>query len=145
MMMFIGSFDHNIDRKGRIIIPARFREELGETMIINRGLDGCINVYTVEKWQEIYDELEKLPTTNKQARFYVRAMTSNAAECEIDAQGRILIPANLVKKAELVKECRIIGAGDHIEIWSSEVWNQIEEEMDMNFEELAESVTSFMV
>lgn len=144
-MMFIGSYEHNIDKKGRIIIPAKFREELSEQAIINRGLDGCINVYTQEQWVCIYEQLKKLPTTSKQARMYVRAMTSNATGCEIDAQGRILIPSELIAKSKLVKECRIIGAGDHVEIWAKEVWDAMEEEMDMNFEDIAEQMTSFMV
>ena len=102
--MFMGEYAHNIDKKGRIIIPAKFREELGDTLIITRGLDGCLSIYTKEQWQLIYEQLMKLPSTKKDARMFVRMMTSKAAECEIDAQGRILIPSSLIKLADLTKE-----------------------------------------
>lgn len=143
--MFMGEYAHNIDRKGRIIIPAKFREELQDHVIITRGLDGCLAVYTKEQWERIYEQLMKLPTTKKDARMFVRMMTSKAAECEIDAQGRVLIPAPLVKLADLVKECMIIGAANHVEIWAKERWEPVDEEADEAFEEIAESLTEFMI
>ena len=93
--MFMGEYAHNIDRKGRLIMPAKFREELGEHVVVNRGLDGCLYVYTVEQWQQVYQKLSTLPSTNKDARMYQRMMLSKAAECEMDSQGRILIPSSL--------------------------------------------------
>lgn len=143
--MFIGEYAHNIDKKGRIIIPAKFREELGDHVIITRGLDGCLAVYTKEQWETIYEQLMKLPSTKKDARMFVRMMTSKAAECEIDAQGRVLIPSPLVKLAELVKECMVIGAANHVEIWSRERWEPVDEEANDAFEDIAESLTEFMI
>ena len=143
--MFMGEYAHNIDKKGRIIIPAKFREELGEHVIITRGLDGCLAVYTKEQWETIYEQLMKLPSTKKDARMFVRMMTSKAAECEIDAQGRVLIPSPLVKLAELVKECMVIGAANHVEIWSRERWEPVDEEENDAFEDIAESLTEFMI
>ena len=105
----MGEYAHNIDRKGRLIMPAKFREELGEHVVVNRGLDGCLYVYTVEQWQAVYEKLSTLPSTNKDARMYQRMMLSKAAECEMDGQGRILIPSSLVALAGLEKECLIIG------------------------------------
>ncbi|MEY8258146.1 division/cell wall cluster transcriptional repressor MraZ [uncultured Dubosiella sp.] len=142
--MFMGEFAHNIDRKGRLIMPAKFREELGERVVVNRGLDGCLYVYTLDQWQVVYEKLSKLPTTKKDARKYQRLMLSKASECELDGQGRILIPSNLVELAELEKECMIIGVANHIEIWAKHKWELMEEEEEGSFEEIAESLSDFM-
>lgn len=142
--MFMGEFAHNIDRKGRLIMPARFREELGDKVVVNRGLDGCLYVYTMSQWQNVYEKLKTLPSTNKDARMYQRMMLSKAAECELDTQGRILIPAGLVKLAGLEKECMIIGVASHIEIWAKERWDQVEEVEAASFEEAAERLSGLM-
>ncbi|WP_290137916.1 division/cell wall cluster transcriptional repressor MraZ [uncultured Dubosiella sp.] len=141
--MFMGEFAHNIDRKGRLIMPAKFREELGERVVVNRGLDGCLYVYTLDQWQIVYEKLSMLPTTKKDARKYQRLMLSKASECDLDGQGRILIPANLVSLAELEKECMIVGVANHIEIWAKHKWERMEEE-EGSFEEIAESLSDFM-
>lgn len=143
--MFMGEYAHNIDRKGRIIIPAKFREELGNVIIITRGLDGCLSVYTKEQWEAIYEQLMKLPSTKKDARMFVRMMTSKAAECEIDNQGRVLLPSSLISLANIQKECMIIGAANHIEIWAKESWTTIDEEANDSFEDIAENLTDFML
>lgn len=140
----MGEFAHNIDRKGRLIMPARFREELGDKVVVNRGLDGCLYVYTMSQWQNVYEKLKTLPSTNKDARMYQRMMLSKAAECELDTQGRILIPAGLVKLAGLEKECMIIGVASHIEIWAKERWDQVEEVEAASFEEAAERLSGLM-
>ncbi len=139
--MFMGEYEHNIDRKGRLIMPAKFREELGEHVVINRGLDGCLYVYTIEQWQKVYEKLSSLPSTKKDARMYQRMMLSKAAECEMDSQGRILIPSSLISLAGLEKECLIIGVANHLEIWSKARWQQLEEEQYESFEEAAENLT----
>ncbi|EOS60458.1 protein MraZ [Firmicutes bacterium M10-2] len=140
----MGEFAHNIDRKGRLILPAKFREELGERVVVNRGLDGCLYVYTLAQWQIVYEKLSKLPTTKKDARKYQRLMLSKASECELDGQGRILIPTNLIKIAGLEKECMIVGVANHIEIWAKPKWELMEEDEDGSFEEIAESLSDFM-
>ncbi|WP_289183651.1 division/cell wall cluster transcriptional repressor MraZ [uncultured Dubosiella sp.] len=142
--MFMGEFAHNIDRKGRLIMPAKFREELGERVVVNRGLDGCLYVYTLDQWQIVYEKLSMLPTTKKDARKYQRLMLSKASECDLDGQGRILIPTNLVSLAELEKECMIVGVANHIEIWAKHKWERMEEEEEGSFEEIAESLSDFM-
>lgn len=141
--VLIGEFDHNIDKKGRMILPAKLREELGDSVIVNRGLDGCLYVYTKEQWEKVYQRLSTLPSTRKDARMYARMMLSKAAECEFDAQGRILIPVGLVKLAHLQKECKIIGVGTHVEIWDKDTWLALEEEQNDCFEDVAESLTEF--
>lgn len=143
--MFMGEYAHNIDKKGRIIIPAKFREELGDHVIITRGLDGCLAVYTNEQWEKIYEQLMQLPSTKKDARMFVRMMTSKAAECEIDNQGRVLLPSSLIKLANLEKECMIIGAANHVELWAKEAWDPIDEEGSATFEDIAENLTEFMM
>lgn len=143
--MFMGEYAHTIDKKGRMIIPAKFRDELGDTIIITRGLDGCLSVYTKEQWVTIYEQLMKLPSTKKDARMFVRMMTSKAAECEIDNQGRILIPAPLIEVGGLEKECMVIGAASHVEIWSKARWEPVDEEANATFEDIAESLTEFLL
>ena len=125
-------------------MPAKFREELGERVVVNRGLDGCLYVYTLDQWQIVYEKLSMLPTTKKDARKYQRLMLSKASECDLDGQGRILIPANLVSLAELEKECMIVGVANHIEIWATHKWERMEEEEEGSFEEIAESLSDFM-
>ena len=143
--MFMGEYAHNIDKKGRIIIPAKFREELDSRIIVTRGLDGCLNGYTKSQWDIIYDQLLKLTTKKKDARMFVRMMTSKAAECEIDNQGRVLLPSSLITLAQITKECRIIGAANHIEIWAKEKWESVDEEANESFEDIAENLTDFML
>ncbi len=125
-------------------MPTKFREELGERVVVNRGLDGCLYVYTLDQWQIVYEKLSMLPTTKKDARKYQRLMLSKASECDLDGQGRILIPANLVSLAELEKECMIVGVANHIEIWAKHKWERMEEEEEGSFEEIAESLSDFM-
>ncbi len=143
--MFMGEFAHSIDKKGRMIIPAKFREELGMKVIITRGLDGCLNGYTKDQWDKIYEQLLQLPTTKKDARMFVRMMTSKAAECEIDAQGRVLLPAGLIALANITKECMIIGAANHFEVWAKDRWEQVDEEASASFEDIAESLSEFIL
>lgn len=143
--MFMGEFSHNLDAKGRLIIPARFRNELKGHLIITKGLDGCLTLYTSEEWEKIYAQLQSLPATKAQARAYVRILTSKASEAEIDSQGRILIPANLVRLANIQKECVIVGAGSKVEIWAKDIWENYLAEREASFEEMAESLTEFML
>lgn len=140
----MGQYSHNVDLKGRIIIPAKFREELGNVIVVTRGLDGCLSVYTQKQWQTIYEQLIKLPSTKKESRMYVRTFMANAAECEFDQQGRILLPPALIQAALITKECIVIGSGDHIEIWSKQRWFEFAEVADESLEAIAESLTEFV-
>ncbi len=140
----MGQYSHNVDLKGRIIIPAKFREELGNVIVVTRGLDGCLSVYTQKQWQTIYEQLIKLPSTKKESRMYIRTFMANAAECEFDQQGRILLPPALIQAALITKECIVIGSGDHIEIWSKQRWFDFAEVADESLEAIAESLTEFV-
>ena len=142
--MFIGEYQHNLDSKGRIIIPSRFRDELHTTFILTRGLDGCLTVYSQEQWEKLFVEINKLPTTKKAARQYIRMLTSTACECTLDNQGRIQIPGFLSKPVNITKECVVIGANDHIEIWDKQTWDSYYLEASDSFEEVAENLSDLL-
>ena len=142
--MFIGEYRHNTDSKGRIIVPARFRDELGNRLFLTKGLDNCIFVYTPSQWDTIIDQLNKLPTTKKELRQYIHMVTSKAAECEVDSAGRILIPQNLMDGAGIVKECVILGVSNHVEIWSQKNWEAYEAQASAAYENVAENVTEYI-
>lgn len=142
---FIGEYAHNIDKKGRIIIPAKFRDAYDGKLIVSKGLDGCLNLYTLLQWNQMMQQLMSLPNTKKETRLFKRNLAAKASECEIDNQGRILIPANLVKEADLIKECFVIGTGNTVEIWSKERWEAYNEEHSDDFEEVAETLTEFLI
>ena len=142
--MFIGEYQHSLDAKGRIIVPSRFRDELHSNFILARGLDGCLSIYSLEQWDKMFQELNKLPSTKKAARQYVRMLTSTASECTLDNQGRIQIPAFLSKPVNIVKDCVVIGANDHIEIWDKDTWDSYYSEASDSFEEVAENLSDLL-
>lgn len=142
---FIGEYAHNIDKKGRIIIPAKFRDAYEGKLIVSKGLDGCLNLYTLMQWNQMMQQLMSLPNTKKETRLFKRNLAAKASECEIDNQGRILIPSNLVKEADLIKECFVIGTGNTVEIWSKERWEAYNDEHSDDFEEVAETLTEFLI
>jgi MraZ protein len=142
--MFIGEYQHNLDTKGRIVIPGKFREELHTTFILTRGLDGCLTIYSLKQWEKMFEEVNKLPTTKKAARQYVRMLTSTATECTLDSQGRIQIPSFLSKPVNIVKECVVIGANDHIEIWDRQTWENYYVDASNSFEEIAENLNELI-
>lgn len=121
----IGQYQHSIDAKGRLFIPAKFREELGETFYVTIGLDGCLSVYSDTKWASLIEKVEALPLSKARS---MRTLFANAAKCEPDAQGRILIPAKLREYAKLEKEVIITGASRCVELWNPERWAPIESE-----------------
>jgi len=142
--MFIGEYRHNTDSKGRIIVPARFRDELGNRLFLTKGLDGCITVYTPTQWDTIIEELNKLPNTKKESRQYIRMVTSSAAECEVDSAGRILMPQNLMDDAGIRKECVVLGVSNHVEIWAVDRWKAYSLEASAAYENVAEDVTEYI-
>ncbi|MBQ3600753.1 MAG: division/cell wall cluster transcriptional repressor MraZ [Lachnospiraceae bacterium] len=119
--MFMGEYNHSIDAKGRIIVPAKLREELGEEFVVTQGLDGCLFVYPNNEWQSFVEKLKTLPG-NREARQLQRYFLAGAVTCEIDKQGRILIPAKLREHADLIKDVVFVGVLGKIEVWSKERW-----------------------
>lgn len=141
--MFMGEYQHTIDTKGRMIIPAKFREGLGEQFILTRGLDQCLFGYPMAEWKVIEEKLKALPLTKKDARAFTRFFFSGAVECELDKQGRINIPSSLLSYAKLEKECTVIGVSNRIELWSKNVWEQYVENQEDSFAEIAENMIGF--
>jgi MraZ protein len=141
--MFMGEYHHSIDIKGRLIVPSKFREELGEMFIITRGLDQCLFGYPLSEWKIIEDKLKGLPLTKKDARAFTRFFFSGATENEIDKQGRINIPAPLLQYAKLEKECVILGVSNRIEIWSKQIWEDYFVQSEESFAEIAENMIGF--
>ena len=141
--MFMGEYEHNIDEKGRMIVPAKFREELGSTFVLTRGLDQCIFGYPLEEWKVLENKLKALPFTKKDARAFTRFFFSGATECQLDKQGRVNIAPTLRKYAQLEKECTIIGVSNRIEIWSTSLWEKYYLDSEDSFGEIAERLIDF--
>lgn len=138
--MFLGEYQHSLDLKARVIIPAKFREELGPKFVATKGLDHCIFVYPMDEWQAIENKLRSLPFTRADVRSFARFFFSGASELEIDKQGRILLPASLREYANIDKELVIIGVGSRLEIWSSETWVSYNQNAEASYEDFAESL-----
>lgn len=141
--MFMGEYHHSIDNKGRMIVPSKFRDELGEMFIITRGLDQCLFGYPLSEWALIEEKLKGLPLTKKDARAFTRFFFSGATESELDKQGRINIPAPLLQYAKLEKECVVLGVSNRIEIWSKQIWEDYFSESEESFAEIAENMIGF--
>ena len=121
--MLMGEFHHNLDDKNRIIIPSRFREELGDSIIVTRGLEDCLFIYSESEWMKVVSKLKTLPFTKKDARSFTRMFLSGATNEEFDKQGRIKIALPLLEFADIKKECVIIGVNDRLEIWAKDKWD----------------------
>ncbi|NLI13884.1 division/cell wall cluster transcriptional repressor MraZ [Pelotomaculum propionicicum] len=141
--MFMGEYQHNIDPKGRLFIPARFREGLGDSFVITKGLDGCLFAYPQPEWDALEQKLKSLPFTKGDARAFVRFFFSGAAICEADKQGRILIPGNLREFAHLEKDVVVIGVSSRVEIWAKRQWDEYNARAAESYEEIAEKIVDF--
>lgn len=122
MHMFMGEYNHTLDAKGRLIIPSKFREVLGDGFVVTKGMDGCLFVFTDSEWQAFAEKLHTLPMIDKEARQFTRFFLAGAAEVEVDKQGRILIPQVLREFAGITKDAVLVGVGSRVEIWSRERW-----------------------
>ena len=139
--MLIGEFEHSIDTKGRLVLPAKIKDDLGKEFIVTKGLDGCLFGYSLEEWNKFEEKLKTLPLTNKITRDFVRFFLSGAVEEETDKQGRFLLPANLREYASLTKDAVIIGVGTRIEIWDKKKWNEYNSEENLSVDNIAEKMT----
>lgn len=130
--MFMSQYNHTVDTKGRLIIPSKFREILGDEFVVTKGMDGCLFVYANDDWKVFEQKLTSLPITNKDARKFARFFLAGAAPVEVDKQGRILLPAHLREFAELDKDVVLVGVGSRIEIWNKGKWeeNNVDDDMD---------------
>lgn len=139
--MLIGEYEHSLDAKGRLIMPAKIREDIGEKFIVTKGLDGCLFGFSQNEWNNFEEKLKTLPLTNKNARDFVRFFLSGAIECEIDKQGRFLIASNLREYAAMEKEVVIIGVGTRIEIWNKDKWKAYNSDENISADAIAENMT----
>jgi MraZ protein len=139
--VLIGEYEHSLDVKGRMILPAKIREDMGDKFIVTKGLDGCLFGFSQNEWTNFEEKLKTLPLTNKNARDFVRFFLSGATECEIDKQGRFLIAGNLREYANLEKDAIIIGVGTRIEIWNREKWKSYNSDENISADEIAENMT----
>ena len=143
-MKFMGEFYYSVDSKGRIVIPARYRDAFTSQLVVTKGFEGCLNIYTAEQFEKMAENLDQLPSTKKDAREYVRLFISKAVECEIDNQNRINLPASLIKEAAIAKKCVFVGAINHLELWAADRWDDYYQEKSDNFENVAESITDLL-
>ena len=139
LTMLMGEFEHTLDTKGRISMPAKLRKDMGDTFILTKGLDGCLFAFSQEEWLNFETKLKSLPLSDQNARNFVRFFLAGATECEIDKQGRFLIPGNLRQAATLEKEAVIIGVGTRLEIWNKSTWKSQDEEISAD--EIAKNLT----
>jgi MraZ protein len=140
--VFLGEFEHSIDDKGRVAIPARFREELGEGMVLTRGFDQCLQAFPRQVWQQLAQKVSSLSLGSPEARNLRRILFSNAAEVEVDRQGRILVPQNLREYASLAEQVVITGMDTYFELWSADRWRTVMEQLDTNGAGIAEQLAA---
>lgn len=138
--MLIGEYYHTLDKKGRVIVPSRLREELGEVFVITRGLDGCLFLYPMQEWKNLEERFKSLSFTKSETRAFMRLLFSGASEVEIDKQGRILLPQLLREHARFQKDVVFIGVSNRAEIWSKEIWEEYRNKADLSFEQVAENL-----
>lgn len=138
--MFMGEYRHNLDSKGRLIIPAKIRNQVGDKMVFTRGMEGCIFGYSLDEWHKIEAKLAKLPLTKRNVRAFMRLFYSGAMECEFDKQGRVNLTTTLKEHAELTKECVIIGVSNRIEIWSLKHWTKFADQENEDYDDIAENL-----
>jgi len=134
---FIGEYSHTISGKGRLIVPVRFRERLGEEFVVTKGLDGCLCAYAQSDWDRFEEKISELHLTDPKARNFSRQFLGGATLCETDAQGRILIPQKLRDYAGLTKDVTLVGVGTRVEIWDSATWEKVS---DMDADEMARNM-----
>ena len=141
--MFMGTTYNSIDDKNRMIVPSKLRAELGARCILTKGLDKCLYIYTTEDWANQMDKMAKLPESDPKVRAFIRHFCANAAECEFDKQGRIVIPPVLKAYANIEKELVTMGAMSKIEVWSKDVWEAPENDSKMETEDFANALAEY--
>ena len=138
--MFYGEFQHTLDAKGRIIVPSKFRDGLGFEFIVTKGLENCLFAYSMNEWREIEAKIKQLPFTDKDVRAFTRFFFAGAAACELDKQGRIVIPQNLRSYASLEKDVVVAGISNRVEIWDRQKWDEYNSSDFMNDDSVAEKM-----
>ena len=144
MVNFLGSYTYTVDHKGRVNVPKKFRKHIrtdeDDTLIITRGLDGCLFVYPIDQWEQIDTRLRELPVTRQNTRTFIRMLSSEAVAVSMDQQGRIALPRQLIERAGIETEVKIVGTLDHFELWSPGKYEEVMNESGHTYEEIAESL-----
>ncbi len=140
--MYFGNYEHSIDTKGRLVVPSKFREQLGIVVYVTKGLDGCLNLYSEKDFEKTLQELSSLNFNNAVSRAHVRASAGSTDELQVDSQGRLQLPSKLLAREGLSKDVTIVGAIDHVEIWDRQKWNEYYEKACSNDETNAEALIS---
>ncbi|MDF2926414.1 MAG: cell division protein MraZ [Paenibacillaceae bacterium] len=139
----MGEYQHTIDEKGRLTIPAKFRDALHPTFVVTRGRDNCLSVYTMDEWRLLEQKVKELSMMKAEMRAFSRMLFSGATECELDKQGRVNIPNTLVEHAKLDKDCVVVGVSSKVEIWSKDLWTAYSQSAEESFNEIADSLIDF--
>ena len=140
--MLLGEYRHNVDAKGRVSVPSKFRGDLGQSFVVTKGLDNCLYLYSKDEWKKFEDKLKNLPITSQEARSFVRFFFAGASECEVDKQGRINIPQNLREYAKIQKDVVIVGVSTRAEIWSSENWDKYTNSDSLDVSKIASQMSN---
>lgn len=138
--MFIGEYNHSVDTKGRMNVPAKFREDLGERFYMTKGLDNCLFMFPEAEWRVFEEKLKALPLTNRNARAFVRLFFAGATECTLDKQGRVNIPQPLREHGQIEKDVIVIGVGTRVELWSDANWTAYNDPDNISYDDIAEQM-----
>lgn len=138
--MFLGEYQHSLDNKGRLTLPARFRADLGDAFVATKGMDNCLFIYPLSEWKVIEQKMRTLPITSSDARAFVRFFLSGASECELDNQGRVVIASNLREYAGIDKDVTVIGVGTRVEVWARDKWEGYAQGASASYEAIAENL-----
>lgn len=139
--MFLGEYQHTVDPKGRVVLPAKFRDRLADGCVITKGQERCLYVFPVDRWEEEMAKVNRLPRTDRRARNFARAFFAGAADQSPDRQGRVQIPQNLREYAGLDKEVTVLGMGDRVELWDSRAWARVRGEVDQYYSDIEEAMS----
>ena len=140
--MLLGEYRHNVDVKGRVSVPSKFREDLGQSFVVTKGLDNCLFMYSKTEWETFENKLKQLPLTNQDARSFMRFFVAGATECEVDKQGRINIPQVLREYANITKDVVIVGVATRAEIWDSQYWKNYTASDSLDVSKIASQMSS---
>ena len=138
--MLVGTYEHKFDNKGRIVLPSKFREELGESAVATVGIDQCVSIYSSGRWQDLLNRFQQMSFSKGRTRDFLRVLLATAHEVQFDSSGRILVPSNLRQHAKLDQEVSVIGVGDHVELWDTVSWNTYLENIRKDLPDIAEEV-----
>lgn len=143
--MFFGEYSHSLDAKGRMSVPAKFRRELSGGVVVTRGLDNCLFLYTREEWEKMAQKLAKLPISQKKSRAFARLMLAGAWDADLDSQGRVMLPEYLRKYAKISKQVTVAGLYDRVELWDEDLWNEYKTKTEAESDEIAEAMSELGV